>query len=322
MKPIIDTYKLRKKYGDTIAVDSLNLSIYPGEVFGLLGPNGAGKSTTILMLMGLSEPTFGKAMVCSYDASKQPLEVKKKVGFLPDNVGFYKSRTALENLIFIAQLNGISFYEAKVKGQELLVKVGLGDVINKKVGAFSKGMIQRLGLAEVLIKDPEVIILDEPTTGIDPSGIKDFLNLIVSLSKKEQRTVLFSSHHLHQVQHVCDRVGIFVKGRLLACGDMQTLSKELFNMDAYSVEVEVDCERLSLTAEGLKRRLQTEISSISNIQFVDEKNLLIGSGKDIRLELNKALLALGIGVVTLKEKHYGLDEIYQKYFEGGKINDL
>ncbi|MDD2312837.1 MAG: ABC transporter ATP-binding protein [Petrimonas sp.] len=224
----IEISNLTRKYGNFTAVDNLTLSIDKGEIFGLLGPNGAGKSTTILMMMGLTEPTSGSVRVCGLNPVRQPIEVKKRVGYLPEDVGFYDDLTGPENLIYTARLNGISEREAEERARRLLQRVGLGEEIEKKAGKYSRGMRQRLGLADVLIKNPEVIILDEPTLGIDPSGIRDFLGLIVSLSREEGITVLFSSHHLHQVQQVCDRVGIFVKGRLLAQGDIASLARQLF----------------------------------------------------------------------------------------------
>ncbi|HBT84907.1 MAG TPA: ABC transporter ATP-binding protein [Porphyromonadaceae bacterium] len=224
----IEITHITRKYGDFTAVDNLTLSIGKGEVFGLLGPNGAGKSTTILMLMGLTEPSSGSMRICGLDPVRQPIEVKKKVGYLPEDVGFYDDLTGPENLVYTARLNGIPEREAEERALLLMRRVGLGEEMDKKAGKYSRGMRQRLGLADVLMKDPEVIILDEPTLGIDPSGIRDFLGLIVSLSREEGITVLFSSHHLHQVQQVCDRVGIFVKGRLLAQGDIASLARQLF----------------------------------------------------------------------------------------------
>src|SRR5690606_35051500 len=203
--PIIELRGLRKCYGSLIAVDHLDLKIQQGEIFGLLGPNGAGKTTTILMMLGLSEPTAGNAIVCGFNATRQPIEVKRKVGYLPDSVGFYDDVTALQNLSLIARLNGIEENTVEERALSLLKTVGLADVSQRKVATFSRGMKQRLGLADVLIKEPSVIILDEPTLGIDPSGVNEFLQLIKTLSTDQNLTVLLSSHHLQQVQRVCDR---------------------------------------------------------------------------------------------------------------------
>src|SRR5690625_186028 len=317
MEPIIATKKLSKSYTNVLAVDNLDLSIYQGEVFGLLGPNGAGKSTTILMLMGLCEPSKGVAEVCGYNANTEPLEVKKKVGFLPDNVGFYDHRSGLDNLEFIGKLNGITQKEVRNKAYQLLEKVGLQNDAHRKVGAYSKGMKQRLGLAEVLIKDPQVIILDEPTIGIDPSGVKDFLELIVSLSRHDRITVLFSSHQLHQVQRVCDRVGIFVKGKLLACGDLQTLSKNLFQTDAFASEFQLETSVEDIST--FKMKLKERFPDISRVEEQERNIWVVNSKKDIRAELCDFLVSKKHNILLLREKHYGLDEIYQQYFEGGSL---
>lgn len=154
---------LTKKYGNFTAVDHISLSICKGEIFGLLGPNGAGKSTTILMMLGLTEPTSGKVEICGIDSTTNPIEVKRKIGYLPEDLGFYDDMTGLENLIYTALLNGFSRKEAEEKAKELMRRVGLAEQVNKKTGKYSRGMRQRLGLADVLIKNPEIIILDEPT---------------------------------------------------------------------------------------------------------------------------------------------------------------
>ena len=220
---VIELTGLTKKYGDFTAVNDLNLQIRKGEIFGLLGPNGAGKSTTILMMLGLTEPTTGSVKVCDIDSTTHPIEVKRKVGYLPEDVGFYEDMTGIENLVYTAALNGIRRKEARAKAERLLDRIGLVKEADKKAGKYSKGMRQRLGLADVLIKSPEVIILDEPTSGIDPAGVQEFIELIRWLSKEKGLTVLFSSHHLDQVQKVCDRVGLFSNGKILALIDMTEL---------------------------------------------------------------------------------------------------
>src|SRR5690606_30951892 len=234
---IIELEGLTKNYGSVKAVDNLSLNIKRGEIFGLLGPNGAGKTTTILMMLGLSEPSAGKALVCGVDATKNPIVVKRKVGYMPDSLGFYGTMTALENLMYIGRLNGIDEAEVEERAKQILGLVGLKKEIHKKTAAYSRGMKQRLGLAEVLIREPEVIILDEPTLGIDPSGIREFLSLIRQLSRQQGLTVLLSSHHLHQVQQVCDRVGIFVEGKLLVKGNIETLARALFDEQSYVISV-------------------------------------------------------------------------------------
>ena len=179
---------LTKKYGKFTAVDHICLLVRKGEIFGLLGPNGAGKSTTILMMLGLTEPTSGSVSICGINATKYPIEVKKKIGYLPEDVGFYDDMTGVENLIYTATLNGIIPKEARVRAEQLMIRVGLGEQMQKKAGKYSRGMRQRLGLADVLIKNPEIIILDEPTSGIDPTGVQEFITLIKQLSHEEKLT--------------------------------------------------------------------------------------------------------------------------------------
>jgi ABC-2 type transport system ATP-binding protein len=324
---IIRLTDLTKKYGSVTAVDQLNLSIRKGEIFGLLGPNGAGKSTTILMMLGLTEPTSGKASVCRIDPTRYPIEVKRKVGYLPENVGFYNNRNGLENLLFTAQLNSIPPAEALKRAEQLLIRVGLSDAGNKKTGKYSRGMLQRLGLADVLIKNPEVIILDEPTLGIDPTGVREFLDLIVKLSRNEGLTVLFSSHDLHQMQQVCDRVGLFVHGKLLAEGDIQTLSKKLFSKSPYIIEAGInqthsdDPEHSGkiIKNETLVEKIRN-IDGVSGVTFQDDV-FQIECWRDTTNEIAKVMIESGAGLDHLVRNDYGLDDIYYKYFEGGANNE-
>jgi len=311
VKPnVIELNGLTKKYGSFTAVDNLNLTIQKGEIFGLLGPNGAGKSTTILMMLGLTEPTSGTVEVCGINSTRQPVEVKRKVGYLPEDVGFYDDRTGLENLVYTARLNGIASGEAKEKALQLLERVGLADELYKKTGKYSRGMRQRLGLADVLIKSPEVVILDEPTSGIDPSGIREFIELIVRLSREEDTTVLFSSHHLHQVQQVCDRVGLFVKGQLIAEGDIKSLSQQLFGNEPIIIQA---------GALQPKGSLQEAIGKIDGVNTVrQEENIFrIGCLCDVTPAIAELIVKSGAGLTYLQKKEYGLDDIYNRYFEGG-----
>jgi ABC-2 type transport system ATP-binding protein len=230
-QPIIECHELTKVYGSQVAVNHLNLSITPGEVFGFLGPNGAGKTTTLLMLLGLSEPTSGRAVVCGFNPSREPLQVKRVVGYLPENVGFYDDMNALDNVKYVSQLNGIPDDVALPRIEELLKIVELDAEKDKKVGNYSRGMRQRLGIAEVLVKEPRVIFLDEPTLGLDPDGSAKMLHLITSLSKDKNMTIFFSSHLLDQVQKISHRVGIMLKGNLVAVGHIDELAKAKFGVD-------------------------------------------------------------------------------------------
>ncbi len=316
---IIELKGLTKRYGDFTAVDRLDLSIRKGEIFGLLGPNGAGKSTTILMMLGLTEPTAGTVHVCGIDATVNPIEVKRRVGYLPDDVGFYEQLSGRENLMYTARLNRLSLQEASLRVDRLLARVGLQQAAGKKVGKYSRGMRQRLGLADVLVKNPDVIVLDEPTLGIDPIGVREFLELIVALSREEQLTVLLSSHHLHQVQQVCDRVGIFVAGKLLAEGNVASLSRTLFSdKEPYIIEAGVNADGLD-DRGARKAALQSAVSALDHVVSVtfDDGKLRVGSEVDVSADIARAVVNAGVGLTALAVKEYGLDDIYTKYFEEG-----
>lgn len=308
---VIELEGLTKYYGSVKAVDGLNLQIRKGEIFGLLGPNGAGKTTTILMMLGLSEPTAGRALVCGIHAAHHPIAVKRRVAYMPDTLGFYDDMTALENLLYVGRLNGLPDNEVETRARQTMALVGLENELHKKTSAYSRGMKQRLGLADVLLREPEIIIMDEPTLGIDPAGIRDFLSLIRQLSREKGITVLLSSHHLHQVQQVCDRVGIFVGGKLLACGTLETLARELFGTE--SVEIVITLRE----PQNEWACLPEELQRTEDILRADAEGntLSLACSRDITPEVVRRLVEKGLGITGVHRKQYGLDEIYQRYFE-------
>ena len=222
--PLVRAEALTKRYGEVLAVDELTLELHRGEIYGLLGPNGAGKTTTILMLLGLSEPTSGSATVVGLDPARRPLEVKRRVGYLPDAVGFYGRLTGRENLRYTARLNGLEPSEEAERVASVLADVGLTDAADRPTDAYSRGMLQRLGIADALVKEPDVLILDEPTTSIDPTGVADLLDLVRRLVAERGIGVLLSSHLLGQVEQLCDRLGIFSRGRVIAEGTVRELA--------------------------------------------------------------------------------------------------
>lgn len=306
-KKIIRTENLSKRYGNHTAVDCLNLEITEGEVYGLLGPNGAGKTTTILMLLGLTEPTDGTAWVDGFNSTRDPIAVKRIVSYLPDNVGFYEDMTGRENLMYTARLNSIEDAEADKKIKSLAVRVGLAEYIDNKVATYSKGMRQRLGIADVLIKDPRIVIMDEPTLGIDPKGIGELLELIRELSEKDGRTVLVSSHHLHQMEKICDRVGIFVNGKLIASGPIDTLWKQVSHEQGHIVE---------LRAEPDTKELGELIRNTDEAEEVlyDRGMYTVISKTDIRQKLVRSLSDNGFSLMHLRIRGGDLDDIYRRYF--------
>lgn len=237
-QPIIETKGLTKRYHHQAAVDHLNVSIMEGEVFGFLGPNGAGKTTTLLMLMGLTQPSEGSARVCGLDPFRRARDIKRLIGYLPENVGFYGDMDALQSLEYVSDLNGLDRPTSEGRIEEALKVVGLWEEAHKRVGEYSRGMRQRLGIAEVLIKNPKVLFLDEPTLGLDPDGAIKLIDLIQSLNLERKITVLLSSHNLYQVQKISNRVGIMIKGRMVVEGSVEALAKEKFGMneEGYGLE--------------------------------------------------------------------------------------
>ena len=255
---VIETEGLRKVYPNaTVAVDNLDLKIRRGEVYGLLGPNGSGKTTTILMLLGLTEPTAGTISIVGRDPLRDPLSVKQRVAYMPDSIGFYSELNAVENLIYTMQLAGVQDPEEHIN--EALERLGLKAVSTNKVGTFSRGMRQRLGLAEIVAKQPEIAILDEPTQGLDPELAHEFLDLVTSL-KQDGMTVLLSSHLLDQVQKVCDRVGLFYRGRLIREGTVEDLTRN-YSDDKITATVEAKPADRDRFIEQLK-----EIGEVKSIQ--------------------------------------------------------
>lgn len=311
--PTVVTRKLTKAYGETRVVNELNLKLLPGEVFGLLGPNGAGKTTTILMLLGLVEPTSGQVEVLGLDPTRNPLRVKSRVGYLPDAVGFYDSMTGFENLRFTADLNRIPAKEARTRIEDLLVEVGLAEASDQKAGEYSRGMKQRLGIADALLKRPEVLILDEPTTAIDPEGVADILAMIRSLADNQQVTVLLSSHLLHQVQAVCDRVAIFVKGEVVAQGSPRDLASRTRGPE----EVEV----VTTSNESILRRAvdgRTFVHSIAAGRLPGSYMIEVDRGST--RQLVSALVEGGVEIDAVRRASDDLDEVYRRYFRQEDVN--
>ena len=306
---IIETHDLTKNYDGVTVVDQLNLRVAKNEVFGLLGPNGAGKTTTILMLLGLTEPVSGNAMVCGFDPTREPLKVKHKVGYMPESVGFYENLTPRENLKFIARLNNIDEAESDSRIEKLLKDVGIGDRADSKVGTFSRGMKQRLGIADALIKNPEVVILDEPTAGLDPEGINQTLDLIASLPQMGT-TAIMSSHRLYEVQRICHSIGILSKGKTVVQGSLDQLGRQASGEGRYTIEIE--------TTDPTPQ-LVNIIEGIEGITKVEKNgNLLsISTDSDLRSAISKAVVQNDFPLIQMKIHEFSLDEIYMKYFHEG-----
>jgi ABC-2 type transport system ATP-binding protein len=302
---VIEVEGLTKRYGRTTAVDDITFTVGKGEIFGLLGPNGAGKTTTILMMLGLTDVTSGRVSVMGFNPMREPLQVKRLVGYLPDTVGFYDHMTAVDNLRYTAALIGIPPELRARRIAEALEHVGLTDVGQRRLGAFSRGMRQRLGLAEILMKDASIAILDEPTSGLDPHATAELLEMIRSL-KQRGVAVLVSSHLLERVQSICDRVALFNSGKIALLGTVPELAREVLG-GGYNVEVEADGEGLAV-----------KFSEIPGVKAVDQSGpsryrLLADS--DVRPQAAAAVVHAGGSLRRLSIAEPSLDAIYTAYFQ-------
>ncbi len=312
----IRTRGLTKHYDDLVAVDRLDLEVRAGEIFGLLGQNGAGKTTTILMLLGLTEPTEGSARVMGLDPSRGPLEVKRRVGYLPDAVGFYDDMTGRSNLRYTARLNGIRTAEAEETIDEVLDQVGLTERADDRVDTYSRGMLQRLGIADALVKDPDVLILDEPTTAIDPLGVVEILDLLRRLVRERGMAILLSSHLLNQVQSVCDRIGIFAAGRLIGQGTMAELA-DRFGDGAARLEV-----GLETTGDAEAERARQLLAGVDGVASVAAGPLAgspwivsIDPGRDpgaTRIAVLAAVAQHGLPLVSIRPVVPSLEDLYRR----------
>jgi ABC-2 type transport system ATP-binding protein len=304
-EPIIITQNLTKNYSDTIAVDHIDLTIYAGEVFGLLGPNGSGKTTTLLMLLGLTEPTSGSAHVAGFDPLRHPLEVKRRVGYMPDHVGFYDNVSGFENLRYTAKLCGIPSREIAKRIDTALERVRLVDAGQRPVGGYSRGMRQRLAIAEILMKNAIIAILDEPTAGLDPQATHEFLELIHSLNH-EGMTILLSSHMLELVQSVCDRVALFNRGRIGLTGRVDELLRNVLG-GSHIIRVEAQGSGLA--------EIIANVPGVARV-LPDGKGLRIEASADIRPAVTRAIVQAGGELSMIDAGRASLDDVYTRYFEG------
>jgi len=310
MAVMVEASNLSKVYNGNTVVDSLNLQIEEGQLFGFLGPNGAGKTTTILMLLGLTEPSKGIASIGGFNSTRKPLEVKKITGYVPEKVGFYEELSATNNLIYTANLNNVWDDAAEKSASEALEAVGLTDRADSPVSTFSKGMKQRLAIADILVKKPKVAFLDEPTSGIDPAGIAQMLDLISHIAKQNNMTIVMSSHQLNQVERICNRVGIMAKGKLIVEGSLAQLSRKAVGGNV-TIEVQLAEVNDDIVA-GIKA-----VKGVLNVEKKEENTLRITCNQDLRREISRAIQDKNGLVLQMKQQSYALEDIYLKYFKEG-----
>src|SRR6202158_4635080 len=306
---VIRAEGLTKRYGATLAVDHIDIEVNAGEIVGILGPNGSGKTTTILMLLGLTEPTSGHAEVAGCAPLRAPLEVKRRAGYLPDQIGFYDGLSARDNLAYTGRLAGLSRRDIDERFAAAIDRVGLGDVGRARVATFSQGMRQRLGLAEILMKRPSVAILDEPTTALDPHSTQEFLEMIRRL-KADGTAVLLSSHHLDQVQSVCDRVALFNRGRIVLSGTVTELAGRVLG-GGHVIDVEA-------RGAGVADRLAA-LPGVVRVQPLgppgqDNQRYRVDGQSDLRAAIARHL-APEVELLGISFAAPSLNEVYNRYFE-------
>jgi ABC-2 type transport system ATP-binding protein len=304
---IVETSKLTKMYGDFTAVNELDLEVEKGEIFGFLGPNGAGKTTTVLMLMGLSVPTSGTAVVGGFDIVEQSREVRTVASILPEYSSLYGDLTAFENLDYIGQLNDMPREERENRIHELLEVVDMSEWADSKYESFSRGMKQRVGIASTMMKNPKIVFLDEPTLGLDPIGTLDIRKLILSLRKEQGLTVVMTSHLLHEVQMTCDRIGILNRGKLVLKETMRNLNQTMTGGEDRRVEF-----RLTEVTPDLIRDLE----SLEGVKSVTKNgdSLYVYNGAENDAEVSRTITRHGSTILLMKPKEYTLEEIFMKYY--------
>jgi ABC-2 type transport system ATP-binding protein len=303
--PAIDARGLGKDYGSRTVVQSLNFQVRPGEVFGLLGPNGAGKTTTILMLLGLTEATRGQVRVLGEDPWRNPLAVKRHIGYMPDSVGFYDHLSARDNLRYTARLLDIPAAGRDARIEAALERVSLADRIDQRVGTFSHGMRRRLGLAEILLKRAAIAILDEPTSGLDPQSTESFLRMIESL-REDGVTVLLSSHLLDQMQRICDRVALFSAGRIALMGPVQALARQV--LGGHSHEVHIHAEGPDI------RAALAAVPGVGHVRAEPGGRYVLQAESDVRAQAAQAAVLAGAQLRDLAVDTPSLERIYRQTF--------
>ncbi len=291
---------LTKDYGARRAISNLSFEANQGEIVGFLGPNGAGKTTTMRILTGYMPPTEGTAYVAGYDVLAESLEVRKRVGYLPETVPLYYDMTAYEYLKFMADLRQLP--DADERADEALEMVGLETRGQSYISSLSKGMRQRVGLAQALLHHPEVLILDEPTIGLDPGQVVEVRNVIREMGK--QRTVLLSTHILSEAQQICDRVLIINKGKIIAEDTPQNLQARLVGSERASLRVRGDADGLS--------KLVTKVKGVQTVHSAEDGSVefQFAPGQDVRPEVAKAVIGAGYDLLELRPIGMSLEEIF------------
>lgn len=292
---------LTKDYGARRAINNLSFDAQQGEIVGFLGPNGAGKTTTMRILTGYMPPTDGEAIIAGYNIVEESLEARKRIGYLPETTPLYTEMIVFDYLKYMGELRGVPEVEDRV--DEVLGMVGLGDRANGYIGNLSKGMRQRVGLAQALLHRPEVLILDEPTIGLDPGQVVEVRELIREIGK--ERTVLLSTHLLNEAQNICDRVLIINKGKIVAEDTTENLQARLIGAERVIIRVRGEADdELAKTIKLIKGVRDVELKNDGSVEFE------FASGKDLRPEVAKQIIKSGYDLLELRPLGMSLEEIF------------
>jgi ABC-2 type transport system ATP-binding protein len=303
---VIEVQHLTKRYGPVTAVDDVSFRVEPGEILGFLGPNGAGKTTTMRVLTGYMPPTDGKAIVAGYDVFEQPIQAKRRTGYLPETPPLYPDMTVREYLSFVAKIKGVPRPERKTRVDEMMRKTYISDVAHRHCGKLSKGYRQRVGLAQALMHNPEVLILDEPTAGLDPKQIIETRQLIRSLAGSH--TIILSTHILPEVSQTCQRVVIINRGKVVAVDTPDNLTARLRGSE--TMYLQIDAAGAD-AASALER-----VQGVTRVSVADTKQQVVGfevdsePGRDVRRELATAVVSRGWGLLEMRPMRMSLEEIF------------
>ena len=311
---MIEVKNLVKKYGDHVAVDHLNFSVQQGQIYGFLGPNGAGKSTTMNIMTGYLGATEGEVLINGHDILKEPELAKQSIGYLPEIPPLYLDMTVLEYLMFSAELKKIHKDEIENAVDEVIVLVGLEEMENRLIKNLSKGYKQRVGLAQAMLGFPEIIILDEPTVGLDPKQIIEIRELIRELAKKH--TVILSSHILAEVREVCDHVMIISQGKLVASDTPENLEKLMSGTQTIIIEAEADADSVETVLNTMDKDLSWEFQEEDGVTYAE----IQAEEGDIRKELFLAFAKAECPLITLKKVEASLEEVFLE-LTGGERSD-
>jgi len=306
---MIEVRDLTKKYGDRVAVDAISFSVKQGEILGFLGQNGAGKSTTMKMLTCFMSSTSGTASIAGFDVFENPHEVKKKIGYLPETPPLYPELLVSEYLSFVAELRGIPSGDRKKRIDAVVERCQLGDVRNRLIGNLSKGYRQRVGLAQAMVHDPEVLILDEPTVGLDPKQVSEARTLIKSL--RSERTVIYSTHILSEVAATCDRIIIIDRGKIVAQEALNSMGAT-----GQTTKTEIVVQRMDDSMVAALRG----VSGVRNVHVVENgsKRLIIESdaSENVMSEISQAVVAQKAGLIRMSPVQLALEEYYLDLIRG------